>query len=53
MEVKAGHARHELFPQGLADYAVPSVINEFKVGWLYVMRGCLVDQAAVSQVQCH
>jgi ribosomal protein L9 len=29
--VKAGHARYTLFPQGIADYAIPSVIRDLKV----------------------
>lgn len=32
VEVKPGHARHTLFPKGEADYAVPSVIKQLKVG---------------------
>lgn len=31
VEVKAGYARHDLFPKGEADYAVPSVIRQLKV----------------------
>jgi ribosomal protein L9 len=30
--VKAGHARYTLFPQGIADYAIPSVLRDMKVG---------------------
>jgi ribosomal protein L9 len=29
--VKAGHARYTLFPQGIADYAIPSVLRDLQV----------------------
>lgn len=35
VEVKAGYARHDLFPKGEADYAVPSVIRQLKVRAVY------------------
>lgn len=31
IDVKAGHARYTLFPHGVADYAVPSVIRDLRV----------------------
>lgn len=32
VEVKPGFARHHLFPSGEADYAVPSVLKQLRVG---------------------
>jgi hypothetical protein len=48
VEVAAGHARHHLFPNGEADYAVPSVIKSLKVrGWASAAVG-----HTAGQLQC-
>eukprot|EP00879_Flechtneria_rotunda_P006815 GHRR01007159.1.p1 GENE.GHRR01007159.1~~GHRR01007159.1.p1 ORF type:complete len:274 (+),score=98.49 GHRR01007159.1:140-961(+) len=37
--VKAGHARYTLFPQGLADYAIPSVLRDAQAQGLISQNG--------------
>uniref|UniRef100_A0A383V847 Large ribosomal subunit protein bL9c n=1 Tax=Tetradesmus obliquus TaxID=3088 RepID=A0A383V847_TETOB len=39
--VKAGHARYTLFPQGIADYAIPSVVRDMKAQGLLSEQGLL------------
>jgi hypothetical protein len=38
--VRAGYARHTLFPNGQADYAVPMVLRELQVCGALPARGC-------------
>jgi ribosomal protein L9 len=53
--VKAGHARYTLFPQGIADYAIPSVLRDLQVNSssAAAARAAMVVAAAVpSWLQC-
>jgi hypothetical protein len=55
VEVKPGFARHHLFPSGEADYAVPSVLKQLRVGAAtWYNTSCLLCSAHLQHciLQC-
>ena len=50
VDVKAGYARNTLFPRGVADYAVPSVIQDLRVSTHLgkFSQGCQQQQLSIK-----